>query len=118
MNGQRPDGPPVYFDTEPAAALIPSGSVIPSGCLWKWSGRERQSPDPRAWNLPVTLEQAAARLGRKRGQDLLYTATDVLVRPEAYERRLVFFLAQARRNLANLIQRGGGPRAFSDSAPI
>lgn len=117
-HGQKAGGPPIYFDTEPATSLLPPGSVIPSGFLWKWSDAERQTPDPRAWNFPVTMEQVSGRFGRPRGQTIFYSSTDVFVRPEAYERRLLYFLAVAQRNLGHLIQRGGGPQAFAQSAPV
>jgi len=118
VNAQRPGGPPIYFDSEPAAAILATGKVLPAGFLWKWTPNEAELPNPKEWNFPVTLEQVSERLGRKRGQNLYYLPNNLLVKPEPYERRLVFFLAQARRNLANLIQSSGGPKAFAHSAPM
>jgi hypothetical protein len=118
INGRRPGGPPIYFDTEPPSAILSSGRVLPEGFLWKWTEKEGAVPDPRAWSFPVTLEQVAERSGRKRGQHLDYRPDDVLVKSEGYEHRLLSCLVLARRNLAGLIQSGGGPGAFSQSAPI
>jgi hypothetical protein len=118
INGCRPGGPAIYFDAEPPVSILNSGRVLPAGFLWKWTEKEGEGPDPRAWKFPVTLEEVAARSGRKRGQHLWYLPDSVEVASEAYERRLLSCLALARRNLAGLILSGGAPGSFAQSASI
>jgi hypothetical protein len=118
IRGHAPGGPPLYFDTEPAKAMLGSGKLLPAGFLWKWTEDAAEGVNPKAWQFPATLEEVAARSGRKRGQRLYQAPGNLLVEPESYERRLVRVLAQARLNIANLLQRGGGPDAFSGSAKV
>jgi hypothetical protein len=118
INGHLPGHPPIYFETEPAKGLLRSGKIVPSGFLWKWTENVAEPTKPGAWEFPLPLEEVAARSGRKRGQRLYQAPGDLLVEPESYERRFVRALALARLNLAGLIQRSGGPDAFSDSAKI
>jgi hypothetical protein len=118
VNAHRPGGPPVYFDSQPPVAILSSGSVTPAGFLWKWSEDPAARPDPNAWKFPVTLEEASARSSRRRGQHLAFLPNDVVVRPESYERRLVIYLAHARRILAEAAQREGGAEGFARSIGI
>jgi tetratricopeptide (TPR) repeat protein len=118
VNGQRPGGPSIYFDSQPPTPLLAGGSVMPAGFLWKWSADPAARPDPNAWRFPVTLEEAAARSSRRRGQHLAFLPDDVVVQPQSYERRLVIYLALARRALAEAAQREGGAAGFARSAAI
>lgn len=116
IQAQGPGSPPVYFDTEPPSELLGWGSVVPAGFLWKWSEKSDARPDPRYWEAPVTLEQAAERPGRMRGIAGTFGADDIWVVPQAYEDRLVYYLAVARRNLGNLAQQEGSRSGFERSA--
>jgi tetratricopeptide (TPR) repeat protein len=115
-NGQGPDSPPVFFDQEPAGALLTVGSIVPAGFLWKWTPQQAQAADPKYWSYPVTLEQATARRGRQRGLLATFTADNVYVKFQSYEDRLIYFLGEAMRNQADLLQRQGTPAGFARSA--
>jgi tetratricopeptide (TPR) repeat protein len=118
VNAHQPGGPSVYFDRQPAPRILQGGSVVPAGFLWKWTEAPGAQPDPRAWSYPVTMNEVAARLGRRRGQKTIYGPSDVIVLPDAYEERLLSALVRARLNLASAVQREGTPRAFAESATI
>jgi len=118
INGHVPGAPAIYFDTEPAKKMLGSGKIVPAGFLWKWTENVAESPNPKAWEFPATLEEVAARSGRKRGQRLSQAPNNLLVEPESYERRFVRALTLARLNLASLIQGSGRPDAFSSSAKV
>lgn len=116
LQGRRPGAPPVFFDLEPPAPLIPSGAVVPAGFLWKWSEQPGERPDPRYWEVPMSLEEAASRRGRKRGIAVTYGPDNLWVRPQAYEERILYYLADARRKLGDLAQREGTKEGFERSA--
>jgi hypothetical protein len=119
INGHVPGGPPIYFDTEPAKKkILHSGKILPAGFLWKWTENVAEPPNPKDWEFPATLEDVAAHGGRRRGQRLSQAPNNLLVEPESYERRFVRALAQARLNLASLLQGSGRPDAFSSSAKV
>lgn len=118
VNAHRRGGPSIYFDREPATAILRSGTVIPAGFLWKWTDVPGGEPNPNAWSYPVTMEEVAARRGRRRAQKVVIGAGDVLVVPETYEDRLLHWLILARLNLARAIQSDATPLAFAESAKI
>jgi hypothetical protein len=116
VQAQAPGSPPVYFDTEPPRQLLGSGSVVPAGFLWKWSEKKDARPDPRYWETSVTLEEATERPGRMRGIAGTFGAEDIWVVPQAYEDRLVYYLALARRALGDLAQQEGSRQGYERSA--
>src|SRR5882672_5103870 len=116
VQGRKPGSRPVFFDTEPAAALLPPGSVLPAGFLWKWSERPEDKPEARYWDFPVKLEAAAAHRGRKRGIAVTYGRDTLGVNPQSYEERIIYYLVQARRKLGDLAQREGSRDGFEQSA--
>jgi hypothetical protein len=116
LQTRRPGAPPVYFDTEPAAPLIGSGSVVPAGFLWKWTEEPDARPDRKAWDYPVTLEQAAQRRGRRRGIIVTFRSDGLEVSAQPYEDRMVHHLAHARRTMGDLLQREGTREGYARSA--
>jgi hypothetical protein len=116
VRGRKPGSPPVFFDTEPAQALLPPGSLVPAGFLWKWSERPDEKAEARYWDYPVTLEQAAERRGRRRGINVQFAPDTLWVSPQCYEDRIIYYLVQARRKLGDLAQRAGGRTGFEESA--
>jgi hypothetical protein len=116
VRARNPGLPPIYFDVAPPAELLGSGSVVPAGFLWKWTEKADERPDPRSWDYPVTLEQAAERRGRLRGISGDFGLNDIWVLPQAYEDRLVYYLALARRNQGDLAQREGSRSGYERSA--
>jgi len=116
VQGRKPGAPPVYFDQQPPAGLMGSGAVVPAGFLWKWSERADTVPDPKEWKYPVTLEEAASRRGRKRGISAGGGNDPRGVLPQAYEDRLIYYMAVARRNLGELAQREGTRAGYERSA--
>jgi tetratricopeptide (TPR) repeat protein len=115
IQAQRAGSAPVFFDQEPAVQLLTSGAVVPAGFLWKWTEGPAR-PEPRYWEYPVTLEQVAAHRGRKRALSVTYGAGHVFVAPQTYEDRFIYYLVEARRNLADLQQREGSPAGYGRSA--
>lgn len=116
VNGRRPGSPPVYFDLEPPSQLMTSGTVVPAGFLWKWTEAPEARPDRSAWDYTVSLEQAAQLRSRLRGISVVYGAGAVHVTPQSYEKRLVYYLAEARRTMGDLLQREGSREGFARSA--
>jgi hypothetical protein len=99
---------PVYLAFEMPPDGLPRGSVLsPAGALWKLSWGP-EDPDPRHWAFAADAEAVAGRFRRARGQrETEIDHVDRLV-PEAYERRLLQLMLQARRSLADWnFERGG-----------
>jgi len=95
-------GRPMFTDRPLAPDLLPPGwTLVPAGVLWKLVPATGAIPiDPKYWKFPIEPEQVVPRVRRERGQSVVYAADDVVVKPQAYERRLVALLLQARLHLA------------------
>jgi hypothetical protein len=105
LNANAGGGRPVFTDRPvPPSQLRPDLMLLPAGALWKAVPRAAAPPlDPRYWVFPIEPEQVRLRVRRERGQSVLRTARDVIVKPASYEQRLIALLLQARLNLARAL---------------
>ena len=105
LNANAGGGRPVFTDRAvPTSMLRPDLMLLPAGALWKAVPRAAAPPlDPRYWVFPIEPEQVRLRIRRERGQSVLRTATDIIVKPASYEQRLIALLLQARLNLARAL---------------
>lgn len=95
-------GRPMFTDRPLPPELLPAHlMLVPAGVLWKLVPAAGTIPiDAKYWKFPIEPEQVATRLRRERGQSVVYAPEGVIVKPQAYERRLVQLLLQARLILA------------------
>lgn len=95
-------GRPLLTDRPlPPDLLPPNRTLAPAGVLWKLIPATGAIPiDPKYWRFPIEPEQVISRIRRERGQSVLDTPSGIVVKPQAYERRLLAMLLQARVNLA------------------
>jgi hypothetical protein len=95
-------GRPMLTDRPLPPDLLPSNRTLaPAGVLWKLIPDTGAIPiDPKYWKFPVEPEQVVPRIRRERGQSVTDTPDGVVVKPQAYERRLLSMLLLARFNLA------------------
>jgi len=102
LNANVGAGRPLFADRPvPPALLPPDRTFVPAGVLWKLVPVSSSVEiDPKYWRFPIEPEQVLPRVRRERGQSVTYTADDVVVKPQAYERRLLALLLQARLTLA------------------
>ncbi len=114
---QAGTGRPVFFEAAPPASFVHSDyAFVPAGPLWKLVPKDAQTLDPAYWNLPMEPQMVSYR--RARGQNLRLQEGRLVVRPEAYERRLVVPLLRARKHLAEWRLRGGAPEDGRRAAEI
>lgn len=113
------EGHPIFFSEKPPAeALRPDYAAVPAGPYWKLVRRGSERIDPRYWIFPVEAEEARRHYRRARGQVLEYGPHGVDVVPDFYERRLVFLLLRARKNLADWEWATGSPQSLERSARL
>ncbi len=93
---------PQFFERPPGPELLrPEWTLVPAGHLLKLVPRNEQRIDAKYWKTPVEPESLPGLYRRERGQNVMVRADGVLLRPEAYERRLLRELLRARKNLAD-----------------
>jgi len=104
---------PLFFERPPAAELLRSGwTLVPAGHLIKMVPREERRIDQKYWRSPVEPESIPGQYRRERGQYVEYRSGEILLKPEAYERRLLRELLRARKNLADWSALSGTPEGL------
>jgi len=79
----------------PGVGLVPAGvflKIVPPGTA--------PVVEERYWNFPIEPEQVQPLYRRARGQEIIYAADGVRVKPQCYERRLAALILKARFRLA------------------
>jgi hypothetical protein len=110
---------PQFFERPPGPDLLrPDWTLIPAGQLLKMTPRGEQRIDPKYWKTPVEPESLPGAYRRERGQYVATQPGGVLLRPEAYERRLLRELLRARKNLADWRALSGTREGLERSAEL
>jgi hypothetical protein len=103
-------GHPVYFEISPPAEFVrPEYSIVPAGPYFRLLPKGAEEIDRRYWETPFEAEDVVAMGRRERGQKVDSSASGLVVAPEAYERRVLRMLLQARKNLADWLGHSADP---------
>lgn len=103
LNENADAGVPLFTDRLISPAMLRTDrALVPAGVLWKVVPvAQAKAIEERYWSFPIQPEEVRSRLRRERGQTVAYTAEGVVVKPQAYEWRLIFLLIRARLSLAS-----------------
>lgn len=100
-------GGPFYWEKRPSSATDRRWDrVVPVGPLFRLP-RPEETTEIEEWKEPLPAEQIPGLFRRERGQFVERRGEKLLVRPEAYERRLLRALLLARKNKADVRARQG-----------
>jgi hypothetical protein len=110
---------PVYFEVAPPEELLrPDYVVVPAGAYFVMTPKPGAQINSRYWASPFEAEDVVPWCRRERGQHNERSSAGVFVRPVAYERRLIYALLQARKNLADWLARSSDPAKLQRSAEL
>ena len=95
LQAHAASGRPIYLEGPLPASVLPSGhALVRAGPFVKLVPAAKASVDASDW--PVPVEAGEIRLRRKRGQRVSISEGEMVIRPEAYEERLLLLLLRAR----------------------
>ncbi len=109
MNANARCGRPIFCERVlPTWLLRDDFILVPAGVIWKLVPRGREpAVELRYWKFPIEPEEIRSTGRRERGQIVQHASGSVIVKPQAYERRLLRLLLRARLRLARaLVERG------------
>jgi len=110
---------PVYFEIAPPPELIrPDYSIVPAGPYFRLVPKGAEQIDRRYWDAPFEAEDVVAMGRRERGQKVEPGPHGLVVSPEAYERRVLRMLLQARKNLADWLGHSADPDKLRRSVEL